>query len=75
MTLPIGSRVALVGRWKVQRVQGIGGKRLVEAEGKVNLSHPVLFDGEEFWVDGEGLAKALGLKVQQKGQTIALLVK
>jgi hypothetical protein len=44
-------------------------------EGKVGLKVPVLYDGREIWVEGEGLAKALGLRLEQKGQTIALLPK
>ena len=74
VTLPIGSRVALVGRWRVEETsKNSGVKRLVAAEGKVPLSHPVLFDGKEFWVDGEGIAKALGLRVQRKGTTVILV--
>lgn len=56
-------------RWQVQLVEDEV-KRLAAAEGTVNLSHPVMFDGREYWVDGKGLAKALGMKVQRSGRTV-----
>ena len=76
MTLTVGSRVMLVGRWQVQRVKAVndvGARQLAVAEGIVNLSHPVMFDGREYWVDGKGLAKALGMKVQRSGRTLTFV--
>jgi hypothetical protein len=77
VTFPIGARCVLVGDWSVEvlRKGRSGVKRMKGVEGKVGLKVPVLYDGREIWVEGEGLAKALGLKLEQKGQTIALLPK
>ena len=77
ITLPIGARCILVGNWSVEALRKgrSGVKRIKEMEGKVGLKVPILYDGREIWVEGEGLAKALGLKLEQKGQTIALLPK
>ena len=78
VTFPIGARCILLGNWRVETVKEKGGvtvKRMKLTEGKVMLKFPVLYDGQDVWVEGEGLAKALGLKAEQKGQTIALLPK
>jgi hypothetical protein len=75
VTFPIGARCVLVGNWSVEALGRSGVKRMKEVEGKVGLKVPILYDGQEIWVDGEGLAKALGLRLEQKGQTIALLLK
>jgi hypothetical protein len=77
VTFPIGARCVLVGDWSVEvlRKGRSGVKRMKGVEGKVGLKVPVLYDGREIWVEGEGLAKALGLRLEQKGQTIALLLK
>ncbi len=74
LTLPIGARKVLIGNWTYQTGK-IGEKKLVGADGKVALSLPVLFDGQEVWVEGEGIAKALGIRVQRKGQTLTLLTR
>ncbi len=74
VTLPIGARMVLVGNW-TYHIGGMREKRLKWAEGRVALSLPVLFDGQEVWVEGEGIAKALGIRVQRKGETLALLTQ
>ncbi len=70
VTLPLGARVALVGSWKVQEVQK-GARKLSEAE-QVSLSLPVVYDGRQAWVDARGLATALGLRAEQRGNTLVL---
>ena len=67
-----------MGDWTVETVKeknGVTVKRIKVAGRMVKLKVPVLYDGHEIWVEGEGLAKALGLRLGKKGQTIALLPK
>ncbi len=73
VTLPLGARVALVGSWKVQTFVGWNARvrRLSEAE-QVSLSLPVVYDGSQAWVDARGLATALGLRIEQRGNTLVL---
>ena len=77
VTFPIGARCIFVGDWTAEALRRgrSGVKRIKEVEGKAGLKIPVLYDGRQVWVEGEGLAKALGLKLERKGQTIALLPK
>jgi hypothetical protein len=78
VTFPIGARCVLMGDWTVETVKeknGVTVKRIKVAGRMAKLKVPVLYDGHEIWVEGEGLAKALGLRLEQKGQTIALLLK
>jgi len=78
VTFPIGARCVLMGDWTVETVKeknGVTVKRIKVAGRMVKLKVPVLYDGHEIWVEGEGLAKALGLRLGKKGQIIALLPK
>jgi hypothetical protein len=47
----------------------VGARALLVGKQKVALSLPVLYEKEEMWVEGEALAKGLGLKARwEKGQ-------
>ncbi len=75
ITLPIGARELLIGSWEVKEAGGanrVAAKRVVKVT-RIPLSLPILFDGREVWVEGVGLAKGLGIRVERRGQTIALL--
>ncbi len=71
VTLPIGAREILVDSWERREV----GRQVVVRATKVALSLPVLFDGREVWVEGDGLAKSLGLRIEQRRNTLVLVAQ
>lgn len=59
-TLKLGVPTALVGGRKV--VIPVGARAVLVGAQRVSLPLPVLQEQEEVWVEGKGLAQALGLK-------------
>jgi hypothetical protein len=62
----------LTSTWKDQKVTiATGARSLVVGKEKVTLALPVLYEKGELWVEGETLAKGLGLKTRwEKGQFV-----
>ncbi len=67
-----GKLGVLTSSWKDQKVViAVGARTLLIGKQKVPLPLPVLHEKEEMWVEGESLAKALGLKTRwEKGQFV-----
>jgi hypothetical protein len=52
-------------------VMPIGAREMMVGKERVKLSMPILWDGKELWVEGEGVAKGLGLAMRwERGKLI-----
>lgn len=58
--------------WKGKKITlPIGAREMLVGKEKVALNLPILWDGKEAWVEGEGMARGLGLAMRwDKGQLV-----
>lgn len=68
-----GRLYTLQGSWREQPIiLPAGGYQLVAKGGRQVLSLPLVWDEGEVWVEGTGLAEALGLRVRMEGERLVL---